>query len=209
MVAVQRTHRLSDDRSWVPAGARLGGWLRARRLPRLAGLEIALADVAACAEGALVSVRGTLDVPQPLRGVLVDVDGAYRRLIFAAGGTWVHEAATDFALVDDRGERVLVQAGGARWLVVDREELEYPVSRFDHDAVAPDVRDRVLSTGRVTIEASEQVLEPGTAVQVVGYKTTSPDVSGEIQGYRLPPQRATLRSGRDLPLVITRVADLS
>ena len=58
------------------------------------------------------------------------------------------------------------------------------------------------------IEAIERVLEVGTEVQVVGYKTASPDVTGDVGDYRSSPQRATLTSGDDLPLVITAVADL-
>jgi hypothetical protein len=46
-------------------------------------------------------------------------------------------------------------------------------------------------------------------VQVVGYKTASADVSGDVVDYRMPPQRATLRSGEDLPLVITATANLA
>jgi hypothetical protein len=52
------------------------------------------------------------------------------------------------------------------------------------------------------------VLTAGTRVQIVGYKTASADVSGNVVDYRLPPQRATLRSGPELPLVITALDDL-
>jgi hypothetical protein len=211
LVAVQRTHLLDHDRRWVPAAARLGRLVLGRTLPRLAGRETTLAEVTARAEGSLVLVRGTIAVAEPLRGVLVDADGVYRRMVFdlgVFGGRWVHEAATDFALVGPRGERVLVHGGGARWLVLPREPLEYPAVRLDRDGVAADVRERVRASGRATIDAFEQVLEPGTLVQVVGYKTTSPDASGDVTDYRSPPQRATLRSGPERPLVITRVSDL-
>jgi hypothetical protein len=180
-----------------------------RRLAGMARGELELASVGRREEGELVVVRGTIETHAPLRGLLVDAAGVYRRMIFQARGAWVHEAATDFSLVDERGERVLVQGGGARWMVPPREALTYPASRFDQDGIPREVRDRVRGAGDDEVEASELVLEPGTAVQVVGYKTTSPDVTGEAQGYRLPPLRATLRSGPDLPLVITRVADLS
>jgi hypothetical protein len=199
---------LSQDRNWVPAGIRVGGWLTGRDLPRFARDEIGLGAVAGREEGAMVAVRGRIEVAAPLRGLLVDVDGVYRRMIFKLDVMmWVHEAATDFALVDDRGGRVLVHAGDARWLVADRETFEYPATRIDRDGAPPEVRAHVR--GRATVEAFEQVLEPGTLVQVVGYKTTSADPTGEAHGYRLPPQRATLRSGPKRPLVITRVADLA
>jgi hypothetical protein len=195
----------------VPAGIRVGGWLTGRSLPRFARDEIALGAVAGRDEGTMVAVRGRVEVVEPLRGVLVDVDGACRRMLFVAGmgQMWIHEAATDFALVDDRGDRILVQAGNARWLAIDRETFEYPVARFDRDGVPSEVRELARSSGRVTLNAFEQVLAPGTLVQVVGYKTTSADPTGDAHGYRLPPQRATLRSGPKRPLVITRVADLA
>ncbi len=260
MVAVQRTHRLSRDRDWLPPGVRRRGWIAAgavwvgggaaligsvvaappllffwhgllaagagtavagdrvgrlvfrRQLARLARGEVELAEVGRREEGELVVVRGTIEATDSLSGLLVDATGVYRRMIFAAGRRWVHEAATDFALVDDRGHRVLVQGAGARWLVSAREAVTYPVARLDRDGVPGPVRDRVRAlraAGEALIEASERVLAAGTAVRVVGYKTTSADVTGEAQGYRRPPQRATLRSGPELPLVITGVDDLA
>jgi hypothetical protein len=256
VVAVQRTHRLSRDRDWLPARVRRGGRVAAgvvwtasgvallgsvvaappvlffwhalvaagagaavvgdrvgravfrRQLRALARGDVELSDLGMREEGELVVVRGTVEAERPLEGVLVEARGVYRRLDFKARGRWVHEAATDFSLVGSDGSRVLVQGGGARWLVPAREAMEYPASRLDRDGVSRPVRDQVRAAGAATIEASEQVLVTGTLVQVVGYKTTSADVSGEARGYRLPPQRATLRSGPQLPLVITRVDDL-
>jgi hypothetical protein len=177
-----------------------------RSLPRFSRRDIAIAAVAAQAEGAMVAVHGRIEVAEPLRGVLVEVNGVYRRMLFRLDVMWVHEAAVDFALVDGRGERVLVQSADARWLVNDRETFQYPAARLDHDGSPPEVRAHVR--GHATIDAFEQVLEPGTLVQVVGYKTTSADPTGDSHGYRLPPQRATIRSGPKRPLVITRVTDL-
>ena len=187
-------------------GKRAGDAALRRQIRRMTAGEIELADLSARSEGELVVVRGTISVEEPLRGVLVDAEGVYRRMTFAANGTWVHEAATDFSLIDEHGHRIRIHAAGARWLVPPRELVTYPASRFLRDEVPTRVRDRVA--GAQEIEALEQVLTADTAVQIVGYKTASADLTGDVVDYRLPPQRATLRSGPDLPLVITALADL-
>lgn len=255
MLAVQRTHRLRDDRDWLPrhvrrasqlasgavwtgAGAAIGGTLLAlpsmfvlwkgfviggagaavageraahamlrRQIRRMTRGEIELADVGARGEGELVVVQGTIEVEQPLRGVLIETEGVYRRMLFTTRGKWVHEAAVNFTLVDDRGNRILIEAAGARWIVPAHELVTYPASRFRRPEVPPRLRE--LAAGRDTVEAFERVLQAGTKIQVVGYKTASADVTGEVVDYRLPPQRATLRSGPELPLVIIALADLT
>lgn len=191
------------------AGERAGHAMFARQLRKLARGEVELAEVGQRAEGELVVVRGTVDAAEPLTGLLRDTPGVYRRMVFAAGKKWVHEAAVDFALIDDRGHRILIQAGGARWMAPGRELMTYPAVRFTRADVPDPVRRLVAATGQPTIEAAERVLTPGTAVQVVGYKTASADATGEAAGYRLPPQRATLRSGPEVPLVITSLEDLA
>jgi hypothetical protein len=119
---------------------------------------------------------------------------------------WIHESAVSFALVDESGERVFVEAGGARWLVPARERVSYPAERFSREHVPPRVRE--LVAGRDFVEAYEQVLEVGERVQLVGYKTSTPDAQGTPGDYRSPPVRATLRSGPKLPLIIIRLRDL-
>jgi hypothetical protein len=251
---MERTHRLSADRDWLPkrvrrsarlvsgavwagtgaaivgvvalvpaavvlwkgfllggagaafAGDRAGRSMMRRQISRMARGELALAEVDARPEGELVVVRGTIEAEEPLRGVLVDVEGVYRRLTVAAGTTWIHEAAVDFTLVDERGDRLRIQAAGARWLVPPRELLTYPAARLTGADVPRRVREIVGA--RTEVAAAERVLAVGTAVQIVGYKTRSADISGGVVDYRLPPQRATLCSGPELPLVITRLEDL-
>jgi hypothetical protein len=252
---MQRTHRLRDDRAWLPrsvrsarlavsgtiwaatgaaivgtaalggpaafamwkgfvvagaaaaaAGDRVGNAVLHRQLKRMTRGELQLADLSARAEGELVVVRGKIACESPLTGVLVDVEGVYRRMIFEPSGKWVHEAATDFTLIDDKGAHIIIQSAGARWMVPPRELVTYPGARFSSDRAPRDVSR--LAGARPTIEAYEQVLAIGTEVQVVGYKTASADVSGEVVDYRMPPQRATLRSGEHLPLVITATSHL-
>src|SRR5690606_26879201 len=130
-------------------GERAGRAMLRRQLVRMTRGELALADVDARPEGELVVVRGTIaslsndgraalpegvrssiEAETTLRGLLVDAPGVYRRLIISAHGTWVHEAAVDFTLVDERGDRIVIQAAGARWLVPPRERITYPAARL-------------------------------------------------------------------------------
>jgi len=191
------------------AGERIGHAIFRRQLLRMARGEVELSGVGAREEGELVVVRGTIEAAAPIAGLLRDSLGVYRRMVFASNGTkYVHEAAIDFALIDERGSRILVQAAGARWLAVSPEAMAYPSGRLDREDVAREVRALVRRNAAPTVGAAERVLEVGARVQLVGYKTASADATGEAAGYRLPPQRATLRSGPDLPLVITSLADL-
>ncbi len=256
MLAVERTHRLADDLTWLPRRARrtaqlttgslmlgagaaaVGGvvalpsaafvlWkalvfagagvalasqragkaVLRRQIRRMARGELELAELRNREDGELVVVRGTVEADAPLRGLLVATEGVFRRLDLRAAGKWVHEAATNFSLVDERGERILVEAAGARWLVPARERVVYPASRIEEDHIPSKVRGLVGDAA--SFEAFEQVLEVGTHVQIVGYKTTSPDPGGDVRDYRTAPERATLRSGPTLPLVITRISDLA
>ena len=250
MLAVQRTHRLRDDRTWMPAsvrrsrslvagtlwagtsvalvasavfapatlllwkaiaigaagiavaGERAGKAVLQRKITRLSRGEIDLAAVHGRAEGDLVVVTGVIEAEAPLRGVLIDATGVYRRLVLAARGKWVHEAAIDFSLIDDAGHRILIQAAGARWIIADRELVRYPAHKFVDAERVPE-RIRALAAGHDAIDASERVLPVGARVQIVGYKTASPDATGEATDYRTAPTRATLTSGPELPLVIT------
>lgn len=189
------------------AGERAGHVMRKRRLAQMTRGEVPLSNLTTRTEGELVVVRGTIEAGQTIRGLLVEAEGVYRRLELSARGKWVHEAAVDFALRDDAGHRILVQAAGARWMIPPRELFTYPGSRLMGDQVPRKLREVV--TGKEEIKAIERVLPIGAHVQIVGYKTAIPDATGDVTGdYRSAPTRATLRSGDDLPLVITRVEDL-
>ena len=122
------------------AGDRAARAMLQRQVARMTRGEIELASLSKHAEGELVVVRGTIAADTPLRGVLVETEGVYRRLVLEARGTWVHEAAVDFSLVDDTGHHILVQAAGARWIVPPRERVIYPGMRFRADHVPPQVR---------------------------------------------------------------------
>lgn len=190
------------------AGRQVGQAVFHRQLRRLASGDLPLAEVDARPEGDLVVVRGTIEAEAPLTGVLVEATGVYRRMIWEPAGRWVSEAATDFTLIDAAGARVRVLAAGARWLIDPLEPWTYPRARFEGPGAPPAVRALAQRSVAPHIHAAERVLAVGEEVQVVGYKTASPDVGGRVVDYRLPPQRATLRSGPSQPLVITRVVDL-
>jgi hypothetical protein len=191
----------------VGAGERAGAAMFKRELAKITNGRVELADLSARKNGELVLVRGKIACESPMPALLVNAECVYRRLIFKAGKKWVHEAAVDFSLVDEAGKIVRVQAAGARWLHAEREPVCYPERLFLSDKVPHSVQERVR--GHEIIEAYEHVLTVGTEVQVVGYKTASADVGGEMVDYRLPPQRATLESGDDLPLVISIPDDKS
>ena len=92
-----------------------------KQLTRMSRGELALAELDAREEGELVVVRGTIDEGDTIPGLLIEAEGVYRRMIFKTWRSWVHEAAVDFTLVDDKGDRILVQAAGARWMTPRRE----------------------------------------------------------------------------------------
>jgi hypothetical protein len=189
------------------AGERIGQTMLRRKLKKIASGEIELASLEERADGELVVVEGIIEAEDTLAGVITDARGVYRRMVFdPKGAKYVYEAAVDFALVDDAGNRILIEAAGARWMTPMRELVSYPRMRFDQPETPKAVRG--LLRAKPMIEAIEDVLAVGTRVQVVGYKTASADVTGRVVDYRLPPQRATLRSGPALPLVITTLADL-
>ncbi len=180
-----------------------------KQLAKMSRGEYALAELDAREEGELVVVRGTVeaDTEHTLPGLLIEAEGVYRRMVFKTWRSWVHEAAVDFTLVAQRGDRIHIQSAGARWMTPRRELVTYPGIRFTGEGVPSRVQK--VTEGKATVEAIERVLTVGTLVQVVGYKTTSAATDGVMRDYRLPPQRATLRSGPEIPLVITRVDELT
>jgi hypothetical protein len=188
------------------AGDRAGHAMMQRQLKKMTRGELSLVDLSGRAEGELVVVRGTIEATETLRGMLTDSEGVYRRAELKARGMWIAEAAVDFTLVGDDGTRVLVQAAGARWFVPGREKFSFPQARFQGDEVPRQIKEAVHGMHRVL--AYERVLPVGSKVQVVGYKTESADATGTVKDYRSAPTRATLRSGEDLPLLITLESDL-
>ncbi len=188
----------------VALGDRVARSSLQKQVTRMTRGELELAELNDREEGELVVVRGTIDAGDTLRGLLIEAEGVYRRMIFKGWRAWVHEAAVDFDLVDAKGDRIRIEAAGARWLTPRRELVTYPGVRF---ADAPGRVQKVVE-GKTEVEAIERVLTVGAQVQIVGYKTTSAAADGVVRDYRMAPQRATLRSGPELPLIISRVDEL-
>lgn len=178
-------------------------WGKARfeqQLHALAQGDIPLVELSDQDNGTLVVAQGRIECEQPLEGILHKAPGVYRRMLF---GSWIHEAAVDFSLVSDSGERVPIRAAGARWLMDFREAVEYPVRRFSQNEAPAEVFERIRRHGDGTVNATESVLALGAKVQIVGYKGVRADASGRFVGYREAPEQAIMQSGKDLPLVIT------
>lgn len=192
-------------------GERVGSVMVRRHVARLARGEVSLARVHDEAEGEVVHVRGRVRAEPDgvLHGVLHGVPGVYRRLAFRAGGTrWIHEAAVAFDVVDAHGEWIRVEPRGARLLAPVAELVDYPASVFTGPRITPSLA--AVMTGRLgdfqTIPASELVVRDGDEIELVGHKSQTADATGHGGSFREPPQRALLRSGDTLPLLVTPAA---
>jgi hypothetical protein len=57
----------------------------------------------------------------------------------------------------------------------------------------------------VPIKGAETLLKPGDEIEVVGYKSRKVDPTVQDRLARETPMRATLRAGKDLPVILSRV----
>ncbi len=189
------------------AGDRAARGVLRGRLRKLASGAVDLSRLPAEADGELVHVTGKV---RALGGREV-----YRRVVFSFDGATrvVHETASDFWLVGD-GEPVLVEVADARLLadgaqqslpsedgrVRDLETMPLPpaVQRtLQHRATR---RGKGKKLGKVRV--GEFVLRDGDAVEIVGYKSRTVDPTVATRLERETPFRATLKGGRNLPLLI-------
>jgi hypothetical protein len=160
-------------------------------------------------EGRLAHVTGRVIAAAWQPSFLHGVHAAYRRLVFRLGGAhYIHEAAVDFELVDAEGERLRVHVNAAHMFASPRRELaDYPATLFTARPLPPSLarvigdRGERFAAARV-VPAAESVLMPGAEVDVIGYKTETPDPAASARAGRGPPMRVALRSGR-LPLIVT------
>jgi len=166
------------------------------------GKEIPLLELHRQSNDQMVLVEGVIEASETLEGILRKGAGVYRRMRF---GKWIHEAAVDFTLVSDDGERVPVQVAGAKWITEFREPFEYPVTSFFKQDTP--ILHRILANKRGRISADESILKVGQRVQIVGMKGVRPDVEGQSAGMRMPPERAVLYAGPQLPLLISCVGE--
>jgi hypothetical protein len=188
-------------------GERVGSAVVRRHVARLARGEVALARVREEAEGKVVYVRGRVRAETTLDGLLHGVPGVYRRIVFrAAGARWIHEAAIAFDVVDAHGAWIRVEPWGARLLAPVAELVDYPAAAFTGERATPSLAAVIAGHAGTTIPASELVVRDGDEVELVGHKSQVAEATGHGGSFREPPQRAVLRSGNVLPLLVTPAA---
>jgi hypothetical protein len=199
------------------AGDRVARAVLRRRLWRLARGAVDLTRLAREQDGELVHARGRVRARQTLPALLDGRPAVYRRVVFVVGGVrLVHEAAVDFSIVDEAREEAIVQVEGARLLAPEPRRTRVDALCARRIARLPlppraarDVGDWLsrqgagMRTGR--LDAGEVILSDGDAVEIVGYKTRVVDQTVAARLEREIPMRATLRSGRDLPLLLSPV----
>jgi hypothetical protein len=200
------------------AGDRAARGVLRRRLGKLAHGEVELSRLKQEADGELVHVRGRVRARGALTGLLDErASTVYRRVRLTLGEVHlVHEAAVDFSLVDERGEVVFVQVSGARLVAPEpkKQKLVAVGPQVERLLAQPwpkqadrwiEKRAKRQSKGKSmpTLFASEFLLQENDEIEVVGYKTRVVDVSLEARLERETPLRATLRDGRELPVIIS------
>lgn len=186
------------------------------RLGRLARGQVRLDALAREPDGELIHVRGRVRAYGVLPGFLHGAPAVYRRMIFVLGGSKVvHEAAVDFGLVDEAGELITVSVARSRLLLpgggADADRADYPdLPRFLELPLPPSLgrtveraRLRLERGGAAPVSACEFLVRDGDEVEIVGYKTRVVDPTVGMRLERETPTRAALRSGRELPLLIT------
>ena len=178
------------------------------RLRKLAHGAVDLSRLPAEADGELVHVTGKVRALGAAREV-------YRRLVFSFDGQTrvVHESAQDFWLVGD-GEPVLVDVAAGRLLadgkvvqrpaddplVLELEALPLP-AQLDNTMKQRQKR-RAKGKRLSRVRVGDYVLRDGDTVEIVGYKSRTIDPTVATRLERDTPFRATLKGGRNLPLLI-------
>jgi hypothetical protein len=208
---------------WGKAALVMGGYyvgdraahsLMRSRLARLARGAADLSSFAGEADGQLMHVKGRVRARETLPALLGEERAVYRRVLIQFGGIRViHEAAVDFALVDEKGERATVQVAGARLLVPDPKRNLFDEEPAElKDLALPAELTKALEERRQMIELGkhvdairigEVIVRDGDPVELVGYKTRTIDINMADRLERDLPLRATLRSGKELPLLIS------
>jgi hypothetical protein len=196
------------------AGDKVARSILRKRLARLARGDVDIKRLKNERDGELVHVKGRVHLRERLSGKLGG-EGAYRRLRLTVGEVRVvHEAAVDFELIDESGEKILVQAAGARLVAPEPEmkPLAGEVLGLLNGLVLPPRAERAAGdwefrfrTGKplAAISAGELLLADGQMAEIVGYKSRVVDPTIVERLERETPLRATLRGGKELPLLIS------
>lgn len=204
------------------AGYGAGDWVSKKlvraRLGKLASGQVDLARLSNEDDGELVHVRGRVRAQSTISGLVSSEPGVYRRTRVSFDDVQViAEEAVDFQLVDEHGNAIGIEVEGARLLTHDGKlaltvfpERLFPlaepeparrvVRRYEHMAARGHARmPRILAT--------EIMIKAGDELEAVGYKSRKVDPTMADRLARETPMRATLRSGKDLPLILTRVSE--
>jgi len=196
------------------SGRRAARALMMARLRKLARGTVDLSRLDSETDGQLMHVRGRVRATETLSSFLHGTPGVYRRMTFAISGRrWVHEAAVDFALIDQTGASVTVEVAGSRLLVEDVVHADYPSPAFTGRELPgslaeaiDEIRERLSRKPEKPVSAGELMVRDGDEIEVVGYKARVVDQAVMSRLARDTPMRASLRSGRLLPLLISRAA---
>jgi hypothetical protein len=200
----------------IYAGDKAARGLLRRRLVKLAHGDVDIKRLKHEADGELVHVKGRVKARQRLTGMLGG-EGVYRRLLINIGEQKVvHEAAVDFHLVDESGEMILVQTAGARLIAQepDKKPLTGDVVGLVKSLSLPPKAQAAagewefrFKTGKSTraVSGGEVLISDGQEVEIVGYKSRTVDPTIVERLERETPLRATLRGGKELPLLISFV----
>jgi hypothetical protein len=201
------------------AGDRAARAVLRGRLRKLAEGAVDLSRLPAEPDGELVHVEGRIRARQTLPSLIGSEPVVWRRASFGLGESrLIHEAATDFWIVAEKGEPVLVEVADARLLISDPrgewfsdghevtqriESLPLPPELARTLARRQQRRQKGQNVPRVRV--GERALRDGDRVEIVGYKsrTIDPTIAARLE--RDTPYRATLRSGRALPLLIAPI----
>lgn len=195
------------------AGDRAARGVLRGRLRKLATGAVDLSRLPAEPDGELVHVAGKVRA-------LGGATAVYQRVVFSfdAQVRMVHETAQDFWLVGD-GEPVLVEVAEARLLAdgkehqipadsaraLELEQLPPRIGQLPNGVVRTlDHRERRRGKGKSLgkIRVAEFTLRDGDAVEILGYKSRTIDPTVATRLERDTPFRATLKGGRNLPLII-------
>ena len=149
----------------------------------------------------------------PAGGRVLDIacgSGRHGRLFLARGHS------VTFADIDTSGVADLSGHAGAHLVAPEpkRAKIEGETAHSIFElTLDPQLRRNADSAGvrigradKSVISAGEVVLRDGDEVEVVGVKTRSIDPTVEMRLMRDTPERATLRSGKELPLIVSPVA---
>lgn len=198
---------------WV--GDRASKRLVASRLGKLARGEVDLARLSNQEDGELVHVRGRVRATNRVSSVVSAEEGVYRRTRVVFDDVQViDEEAVDFQLVDEEGNAIGIEVENARLLVQDEKpEPASDIERFFPMAQDPAslhavnryrARKEMGQRFHLAVAAAEVMLSPGDLVEAVGYKSRRVDPTLVDRLARETPMRATLRGGKDLPLILSR-----